>query len=160
MPDAAMPVDAPAAPAPGRPLLRRAGIFGVFLLCGGLVGGLGVLIVAFAAALPDMIANPGGGGDTLRGVGVVLAFAIVIGTPFAAVTGLIYASLPALLQRIVFAPILAVIASGLLWLVGLRANFGPNEPWLILGASAFAALVCAWIARRLGLDAIGAQARG
>jgi hypothetical protein len=124
-----------------------------FAGCGGAIGGalfvLGVIVAGIVSPAGPL---PEGVWDWLQAVfgGLVVGalFGAIFGFVPALVGGAIYAFLPPRSQRIAVAPFIGAVASAC-WVISFGSSFLLFQITL---AGAASALVCAAIARKLGID--------
>ncbi len=139
---------------------NRTGIIGVFVLCGGLLGGWGISVVGAGAMLFQS------GGDPIALL-LSLVFGWIagllgmfFGLPYATFAGVIYAYLPPRFQRVSVAPVVGAVSVLLLYggFKLLTRSWSEVSGLLtMVAAGAVAAFGCAWIVRSLGLDGAGGR---
>lgn len=122
----------------------------LFTFVGPLIGSLSLLAYAFAQGAA---ANSFEWSSVPSGIIFFVTLGYIFGIGPAFVAGLIYASVPSALQRLVLAPLYGLVATWLAFaIIGLDnrafAMFGQSaEMWITGGVAAFG---CALIARLLG----------
>lgn len=136
----------------------RTSIVGLFAASGGAIGALLVLLGMVAFGMPQpQTAHAHFEASPLSSIPEVIVVIAVLGTiggfvP-AMVTGIVYALLPKSSQRLIVAPLLGAMVSG-----GYIAAVGhPELAPMYIFAGAGAALVCAAVARKFRIDAIGSR---
>jgi len=122
-----------------------------FMPVGPLVGGLWLWCISTGSQL--WRGAPDGFSSALSGLPIVLGVAYLAGFLPAAVTGGVYAALPAAWQRVIVSLIIGATVTWLLWEVLQMAFEGPPSPrvtyFVLVGAGAAAAAVSAFAARQI-----------
>lgn len=128
-------------------ITKRISVAMMFGLLGPAIGAL-LFVILFTVAL----AIGGGEAGTLIGVSAfALAIGYIIGLGPAFTAGIFYALTPPSWPRLTLAPLYGAAAVWLFYFVLQAQEFSGNI--IMLAAGAVAALACAAIVRKLGLDA-------
>lgn len=138
----------------------RTAVVALFAVCGGALGGVLIALIVVLIQ-PSALLESGALQSLLLLVITIAGWSALLGFMPALLTGLIYAFLPTALQRIVVAPVVGgVISAGyaIFFLQVTQQNVYclPGVVWYA-GAGAGAALVCAAVARKFRIDAIGSR---